>query len=210
MFTGIIEAVGKIQSIRRSGRHSVLTVDCGPLGRELSNGDSIAVNGTCLTVTSHTATQFTADLSIETLKRTTFVGARAGQKVNLERPLATNARLGGHFVQGHVDGVGKVAGVRQEGETLWMAFGFPEDLAPYFVEKGSVAIDGVSLTIASLHEDRFEIAVIPFTAEHTNLGRATVGDPVNLECDILAKYLRRFMDVQSGRATAPDTIEPPS
>ncbi|MBI1745797.1 MAG: riboflavin synthase [Acidobacteria bacterium] len=196
MFTGIIETVGKIQSLRRSGRQSVLSVTCGQLARELKNGDSIAVNGTCLTVTAHAATGFTADLSLETLKRTTFATLRAGRRVNLERPLAASARLGGHFVQGHVDGMGKLTGRRQEGDTLWMEFEFPKELGAYFVEKGSVAVDGVSLTIAAIRLGSFAVAIIPFTAAHTNLGPMAIGDPVNLECDILAKYLRRFMDTQ--------------
>src|SRR5262249_2690344 len=115
-------------------------------------------------------------------------------RVNLERPLAANARLGGHFVQGHVDGMGHVSARRQDGDTLWMEFRFPKELGPYFVEKGSVAVDGISLTISAVRGDCFEVAVIPFTLEHTNLGRAAVGDPVNLECDVLAKYLRRFME----------------
>jgi riboflavin synthase len=197
MFTGIIERVGSIASINKSPAGCVVQIAAADLVPELKQGDSIAVNGVCLTVVCLSAQTFTADLSTETLQRTTFSSLHAGDLVNLERPLAANGRLDGHFVQGHVDGVGRIASRRKEADTVTVGVAYPPELAPYFVEKGSVAVDGISLTIAALSQASFEVAIIPFTLEHTNLKKAQPGDPVNLEADILAKYIRRFLDTQA-------------
>jgi riboflavin synthase len=157
-------------------------------------GESIAVSGVCLTMAAVDADTFTADLAAETLRRTTLGALRPGDPVNLERPLRLDQRLGGHVVQGHVDGVGSVTAVRPEGDGRWMEIAPPAALMPYLVEKGSVAVDGVSLTIAGLGREVFAVALIPHTLEVTTLGRRRSGDQVNLEVDILAKYVERLLE----------------
>jgi len=189
MFTGLIEEVGTIQSFQLRGGTAVAEIAARNLTPGLREGDSIAVNGTCLTVIGLIQQGFSAELSQETLARTSFGEMQPGSKVNLERPLLPTTRLGGHFVQGHVDGVGKVTGIHREQGFARYEFSFPADLQPYIVEKGSIAIDGISLTIASLAGCSFQVAVIPHTLANTNLPDRRVGDSVNLECDILAKYV---------------------
>jgi riboflavin synthase len=176
------------------------------LGAELCAGDSIAVNGVCLTVVACDATGFAADISPETVRVTTLGDRAPGEPVNLERPLRADARLGGHFVLGHVDGVGRVAALRPDGEGYWLEVDVPEPLEPYMISKGSIAVDGISLTIASLDIGRVGVAIVPFTHAHTTLGSARVGDRVNLEADVLGKYVARLLDersVRAGRVTVP-------
>jgi len=176
------------------------------LGAELRAGDSIAVNGVCLTVVACDATGFAADISPETVRVTTLGDRAPGEPVNLERPLRADARLGGHFVLGHVDGVGRVAAFRPDGEGYWLEVDVPDPLEPYMISKGSIAIDGISLTIASLDTGRVGVAIVPFTHAHTTLGSARVGDRVNLEADVLGKYVARLLDersVRAGRVTVP-------
>lgn len=200
MFTGIVERIGRIESLERSAEGGRLRIDLAEapeIARALPPGSSIAANGCCLTVTEKTDTGFCADLSGETLRRTSFGELKAGARVNLERPLAAGAPLGGHFVQGHVDGVGRVARLASEGPNWWLAVRVPQELARYVAEKGSIAIDGISLTVAGWREDILEAAIIPFTYAHTNLQGLTVGDPVNLECDILAKYVERLLEARA-------------
>jgi riboflavin synthase len=196
MFTGIIEAAGKIEAFDRHGKDARLRVSltgAPETAAETKLGDSIAVNGCCLTVAKFSAKDFEADLSGETLSRTSFGEKKAGDIVNLERPLAAGARLGGHFVQGHVDGVGRVANLKSEGDSWWLSIELPEELRRYTVEKGSIAIDGISLTIARLHNGVADIAVIPFTYAHTNVHAMKPGQAVNLEIDILAKYVESLL-----------------
>jgi riboflavin synthase len=176
------------------------------LGAELRAGDSIAVNGVCLTVVACDATGFAADISPETVRVTTLGDRAPDEPVNLERPLRADARLGGHFVLGHVDGVGRVAALRPDGEGYWLEVDVPEPLEPYMISKGSIAVDGISLTIASLDTGRVGVAIVPFTFAHTTLGSARVGDRVNLEADVLGKYVARLLDersVRAGRVTVP-------
>src|SRR5262249_30875182 len=189
MFTGLVEEVGTIQSFQLRGATAVAEIAARNLTPGLREGDSIAVNGACLTVIGLTQQGFSAELSQETLARTSFGEMQPGSKVNLERPLLPTTRLGGHFVQGHVDGVGKVIGIHPEQGFARYEFSFPADLQPYIVEKGSIAVDGISLTIASLARCSFQVAIIPHTLANTNLPGRHVGDSVNLECDILAKYV---------------------
>jgi riboflavin synthase len=193
MFTGIIEAVGKIEALDRSSAGGRLEVRAA--GLELKVSDSVAVNGCCLTVVEWRDGKFAADLSSETLERTSFREKKVGDAVNLERPLAANARLGGHFVQGHVDGTGAVTGLSREGESWWMKVRVPRELGIYVVEKGSIAIDGISLTVASWEPRGGEaaFAVIPFTYENTAIRGLAAGAAVNIECDILAKYVESMM-----------------
>jgi riboflavin synthase len=210
MFTGIIEATGKIESLDRTEKGGMLRVSLAgaeSIASSLRLGDSIAVNGCCLTVVEFGAEHFSADLSGETLRRTSFGEKKPGAIVNLERPLLATARLGGHFVQGHVDGVGRVTQVAPEGENWWLSVEVPEPLRRYIVEKGSLAIDGISLTVAQWREGVADIAVIPFTYTHTNVAGLAAGDAVNLECDVLAKYVENLLSSSNSRLTVNQLIE---
>jgi riboflavin synthase len=210
MFTGIIEATGKIESLVRTEKGGMLRVSLAgaeSIGSSLRLGDSVAVNGCCLTVVEFGSDYLSADLSGETLRRTAFGEKKPGAIVNLERPLTAAARLGGHFVQGHVEGVGRVRGLAPEGENWWFRVKVPEPLRRYVVEKGSIAIDGISLTVAKWHEGVADIAVIPFTYAHTNVAELAEGDAVNLECDILAKYVESLMNHSKTRLTVAQLIE---
>ncbi len=209
MFTGITEAVAEIESLERGengGRLRVSLARAADIAREIKLGDSISVNGCCLTVAGFAADHFCADLSGETLRRTAFGEMKAGGSVNLERPLAAGARLGGHFVQGHVDDIGRVTRLVPEGDNWWLSVRVPEDLRRYVAEKGSIAIDGISLTVARWHEGIADIAIIPFTHEHTNISAMVPNDAVNLECDILAKYMESLLEARKGRAVSQLTI----
>ena len=201
MFTGISEQVGKIESLEHTpdgGRlrisfHGTATPGSAPeidpaIAASTKRGDSISVNGCCLTVVEFNSTHFSADLSGETLRRTNFAEKKTGHLVNLERPLTAGARLGGHFMQGHVDGIGRVTRVAPEGENWWLSVRVPQDLRRYVAEKGSIAIDGISLTVARWQEGIAHVAIIPFTYAHTNVHSMSVNDAVNIETDILAKY----------------------
>ena len=190
MFTGLIEALGAVAAARElpSGRRLRIATE---IGGQLAQGESVAVNGVCLTVVGFDATGFEAEVSPETLRVTNLAELRDGSTVNLERPLLPSDRLGGHFVQGHVDGVGHVTDIRQEADFWWVSVGFPADLARYIVTKGSIAVDGISLTVAALDPDSFTVQIIPHTWRHTNLHARRVGEAVNVECDIIGKYVVR-------------------
>jgi riboflavin synthase len=190
MFTGLIESLGRIDAAVPTGSGHRLRVQT-PLAAELSVGDSLAVNGVCLTIAAIESGIVEADLGPETLRVTTLGGARPGQPVNLERAMRADARFGGHFVQGHVDGIGHVRAVRAEGDAHWVTVAFDQALAAYCIPKGSVAVDGISLTIAALRDREFDVMIIPFTWRETNLHTLGVGDPVNLECDMVGKYVAR-------------------
>lgn len=188
MFTGLIEDVGEVFSAERA--QGGLRLGIGTrLARELAPGESISVNGVCLTAVDPGPRRFLADVSPATLAVTTLGRAVAGARVNLERALAANGRFGGHLVQGHVDGVGAITAFTREGDHHWMVVDVPPALRPYLVEKGSLAVDGVSLTIARLHETHAGFQIVPHTLAHTSLGHARPGDLVNLECDIIGKYV---------------------
>ena len=189
MFTGIIQHVGRVKSLRRRGDTALLEVLAPRLGTELRSGDSVAVNGACLTVTGRDGKGFRADLSRETLERSNLGNLSSGDSINLELPLLHTARLGGHFVQGHVDAVAEVVRIEQQQAFALFRFSLPAGMRAYVVEKGSIAVDGISLTVSGLEKSFFEVAIIPHTLEHTNLSRRKPGDRVNLECDILAKYV---------------------
>jgi len=193
MFTGIIEEVGHIVAIEDSGEFRTLRVEAGAILDGIKAGASISVNGVCLTVRTYNAGSFTADLSRETLERTSLNALHAGTVVNLERPMRADGRFGGHIVQGHVDGVGKIRSFDRDGDNWNLRVEFPESAARYIVHKGSIAIDGISLTVASLKTPVLEVAIIPHTFENTNLRHAQAGDTVNLEFDVIAKYVERMM-----------------
>ena len=197
MFTGLIEALGTVDGTRElpSGRR--LRIATGIAG-QLALGDSVAVNGVCLTVVEFDAAGFEAAVSPETLRVTNLADLRDGSTVNLERPLLPSDRLGGHFVQGHVDGVGRIVDIRQEADFWWVGVGFPADLARYIVTKGSVAVDGISLTVAGLDPDTFTVQIIPHTWRQTNLHARSAGEVVNIECDIIGKYVVRGVEAFGG------------
>jgi riboflavin synthase len=203
MFTGIIEATARIEALLNSATGGRLRVDlraAPALAASLQVSDSIAVNGCCLTVVECDARGFWADLSGETLRRTSFGERKTGDIVNIERPLAASARLGGHFVQGHVDGVGRVTELRPDGENWWLSVGIPDEVRKYVAEKGSIAIDGISLTVARWAGGVADIAVIPFTYQHTSTQQMMAGWPVNIETDVLAKYMESLL----GKTAAAD------
>jgi riboflavin synthase len=193
MFTGIIEEVGQVRRVERSGAGSRVTIEARRVVEDIHNGDSISTDGVCLTALEVGPTGFHADCSPETLRRTTIGSWREGTAVNLERALKFGDRLGGHLVQGHVDGVGRLVSRRPEGDAQMMRFEFPTELGRQLAFKGSVAVSGISLTIAALGESWFEIAVIPATLEWTTLGHLPDGSDVNIETDMLAKYVERIL-----------------
>jgi riboflavin synthase len=194
MFTGLIEAMGEIAEVKptAAGFRLRLTTAMAP---ELSSGDSLAVNGVCLTVVSADQHGLHADISPETARVTALGTLERGSTVNLERPLRADARLGGHFVQGHVDATGTIEDIRPDGDSFWLTVRFPSDLAAYIVRKGSIAVNGISLTVAGVDDRHFDVQIIPYTWEHTNLRTAKHGDPVNIECDILGKYVVRVAEL---------------
>ena len=194
MFTGIVEEVGRITLVQ-SGR---LVISASEVLRGIELGGSIAVNGVCLTITSFNASSFSVDIMLETLRRTNLGLLSAGDEVNLEQPLTLQEPLGGHLVQGHVDDAGRVASIIRDGGTMLIMFEAPIELMRYVVEKGFVAVDGVSLTVVAKDASSFQVSVVDFTREHTTLGSWRVGDRVNLEVDIIAKYVEQLS--QPGRS----------
>ena len=194
MFTGLIEALGTIADVKETGVGFRLRI-ATPLASQLTPGESIAVNGVCLTVTVAEAGDMFADIGPETARVTTLGSLRRDQTVNLERAMRADSRFGGHFVQGHVDGTGVVEDLRQEEDARWITVSFPPALAPYFVRKGSVAVDGVSLTVAGLGNDRIDVMIVPFTWAHTSLPSLRIGSRVNLECDMVGKYVARAVEL---------------
>jgi riboflavin synthase len=207
MFTGIIEEQGTIRKMNGTREGARLEVAAEVVLRDARIGDSVAVNGVCLTAVEFTTGSFSADVSSETLRRTSLGEAHPGTRVNLERPLTPSARLGGHIVQGHVDGTGQFLEARPAGDGWVVRIGFPDALARYIVEKGSIAVDGISLTVAALNRNWFEIAVIPHTWKMTNLSSLSRGAAVNLEVDIIAKYVERMMQAYSYSPKEPMTLD---
>jgi riboflavin synthase len=195
MFTGLIADLGSVKSIERDADGATLTISTSLAG-ELAEGDSVAVNGVCLTATAIDDGAFRAQAMQETLRRSSLEQLRPGSRVNLEFALRADGRLGGHIVQGHVDGTGTIAGLREEGFSRVLEIDADGELARYLVEKGSVALDGVSLTVSELRDGGFSVSLIPETLNRTNLGEAQVGDRINIEVDILAKHVERLMEAR--------------
>jgi len=192
MFTGLIEAVGKVAELKTSAAGFRLRIRT-ELASELAAGDSLAVNGVCLTVIAADRGEVHADIGPETARVTTLGSVRGEQRVNLERPMRADGRLGGHFVQGHVDGTGVVDEVRPDGDSHWLTISFDRSLAPYLIRKGSIAIDGVSLTVAGLGGNMVDVMIIPYTWANTALSSLRVRERVNIECDMIGKYVARSL-----------------
>ena len=194
MFTGLVETVGEL--VERTTTSGGFRLRIGsPMAPELSPGDSLAVNGVCLTVILAGQHEIHADIGPETVRVTTLGSLPRGCALNLERPLRADGRFGGHFVQGHVDAIGHIEELRKDAEFHWLTVSFPPHLAPYIVHKGSIAVDGISLTVAGLGTDRFDVQVVPYTMDHTNLGRVEIRERVNIECDMVGKYVVRAAEL---------------
>jgi riboflavin synthase len=197
MFTGIIEHLGIIDSLKLHASGGRLTIHAPTVAPQLAIANSIAVNGCCLTVVAMEDGKFSADLSAETIRKTSMGEWKPGTRVNLEQPLTAGKEFGGHFVLGHVDTVGRVSRLAPEGQNWWYGVEVPESFARYIVPQGSIAIDGISLTVARWHGRVAEVAIIPFTYEHTNVRDKKTGDAVNLEGDVLGKYVERYLEARN-------------
>ncbi len=198
MFTGIVEEIGRVTRLESGAKGARLTLEAARVLEGTALGDSIAVNGVCLTVTDLTAHGFTADVMAETLRRSSLGALHAGASVNLERAMAANGRFGGHIVSGHIDGTGTLTQARREDNAVWLTVETPPALLRYIIEKGSIAIDGVSLTVAQVDAHCFAVSIIPHTGAQTTLLTKRAGEPVNLECDMIGKYVEKlFTPAQS-------------
>ena len=193
MFTGIVEEMGRVELIKRGQHSAILTIGAKKVLEDTKIGDSIAVNGICLTVTSLTSKSFTADVMHETLNRSSLAKLLPGSHVNLERAMPANGRFGGHIVSGHVDGVGKIVGIKDDDISIWYRIQAKPEIMRYIVEKGSITIDGISLTVAAITDEDFSISAIPHTVSQTILKEKRQGDVVNLETDILGKYVEKLV-----------------
>ena len=193
MFTGIVEEIGTLKAIQKGRNSAILRIQAAKIMADMHIGDSIAVNGICLTVTEFNANEFAADVMHETLNRTNLGQLRQGSSVNLERAMAANGRFGGHIVSGHVDGVGTVSNIQRDDNAIWYTISAGPEILRYIVEKGSITIDGTSLTVARVSDKDFAISAIPHTVAITILGQKKVGDKVNLENDIIGKYVEKLL-----------------
>jgi len=202
MFTGIIEHLGTVDSLKLNAEGGRLTIHASTVVAHLAVANSIAVDGCCLTVVEMTGERFSADLSAETIRKTSIGEWKAGTRVNLEQPMTAGKEFGGHFVLGHVDTTGRVVRLEPEGENWWYGVEVPESFAKYVVPQGSIAIDGISLTVARWNGRVAEIAIIPFTYQHTNIRGKKIGDAVNLEGDVLGKYVERYMEARDAAKPA--------
>lgn len=193
MFTGIVEEIGTIETIQKQGISAVLRIGCSKVLEGTKIGDSIAVNGVCLTVVKLEKDGFCADVMTETMHRSSLSQVQVKDKVNLERAMAADGRFGGHIVSGHIDGTGKIKEIRPEENAVWYTIEAEQELLRYIVEKGSIAIDGISLTVAAVSERNFQVSIIPHTRQETTLSVKEIGSIVNLECDMIGKYVERFV-----------------
>lgn len=208
MFTGIIETVGKVSGIEQGSQSARLTVTCGRIAEDVALGDSVSVNGVCLTVTQIAAPRVSFDAVYETLRKSTLAGLSVGDAVNLERAVPVGGRLGGHVVQGHVDGTGRVASIRPIGDSWFVYIDASPDLMRYIVTKGSVAVNGISLTVAESEDRTFALSIIPHTWENTTLQHLRAGDAVNIETDILGKYVEKMLGGYGVTGGSPTPADP--
>jgi riboflavin synthase len=198
MFTGIIEDIGVVRTIKKGAKSAVLTIECKKILDDLKLGDSVATNGVCLTITNINNSSFTADVMNETLSKSSLGSLRIGNRVNLERAMPANGRFGGHIVSGHIDGTGKITSIRKDDIAVWYTIKTTPKIMLYIIEKGSIAIDGISLTVANVMQDSFLVSVIPHTTKETILSEKTIGSTVNLENDIVGKYIKKFTQDSNG------------
>ena len=198
MFTGIVEEIGMVKAIKKGAKSVFLNIKGEIIFEDLKLGDSVAVNGVCLTVTSICGNLFTADVMNETLARSSLGSLNIGTKVNLERAMAANGRFGGHIVSGHIDGVGKISYIKKDDIAVWYTIKAEAKIMRYIIEKGSVALDGISLTVAKADRDSFWVSVIPYTAKQTTLAEKKIGSAVNIENDIIGKYIEKFTQRNEG------------
>lgn len=203
MFTGIIEEIGTVRSIRKGTVSAAMEIGCKDILEDVKIGDSIAVNGVCLTATTLIGSGFTADVMHETLNRSSLGALKAGSHVNLERAMAAGGRFGGHIVSGHIDGTGTIRKLERDENAVWYTIGCNRDLLRYIIEKGSIAIDGISLTVAKVDTDSFSVSIIPHTLSETILAEKKAGDIVNLENDCIGKYVERLLTFDQGDARQP-------
>ncbi|MFS0574754.1 riboflavin synthase [Sporosarcina sp. 179-K 3D1 HS] len=207
MFTGIVEEIGTVSSIQQGPNSLKLAIRCEKVLEDVNKGDSIAVNGVCLTVSDFSANQFTADVMPETVKATTLYTLRTGSRVNLERAMAANGRFGGHFVSGHVDGTGEIISIRKHDNAVYFEISIAPELSSYLIPKGSITVDGTSLTIFGVTEKGFIISLIPVTQEDSIVGGKKVGEKVNVECDMLAKYMEKLLAKKEEKSVGGLTME---
>jgi riboflavin synthase len=198
MFSGIIQSLGTVEKIIRANEKAEMTIRTESEFKNFELGESIAVNGVCLTVRDFGKHNFVVDVSTETLSRTGFMEIKEGARVNLERSLTPSQKISGHFVSGHVDQMGKVVDIENKSGEILFRFEHPAELGPYIIEKGSIAIDGISLTVFSCRDNRFSVSVIPFTHTHTNMSTRKIGDLVNIECDMIGKYVYKACETLMG------------
>ena len=207
MFTGIIEEIGTVSAVRPGTNSLQLSIHCTKVLSDVEKGDSIAVNGVCLTVSEFSSNQFTADIMPETVKATTLQALRTGSAVNLERAMAANGRFGGHIVSGHVDGTGEIISVRNKENAIYIEIGIAAELLKYLIPKGSVTVEGTSLTVFGVTNKGFIISLIPVTQGDSIIGRKRAGDKVNIECDMLAKYMERLLITNKGNQSGGLTMD---
>ncbi|GFN34829.1 riboflavin synthase [Tepidimicrobium xylanilyticum] len=193
MFTGLVEEVGKVLDIKKSNKIWTMTFECKKIVEDITIGDSIAINGVCLTVKEFDKNLFKVDVMAETIRKTNLGFIQSGDYVNFERALRVGDRLGGHVVTGHIDGTGVIEEIEEEGDSMWITISSSKDILKYIVHKGSIAIDGVSLTISFVDEEKFKVAIIPHTKVVTTLATKKINDLVNIECDLVGKYIERFL-----------------
>lgn len=193
MFTGIIEEIGIIRAIQWGSKSAILTIGASTILEDVKIGDSINTNGACLTVTTFTKSEFSVDVMAETMRRTNLQNLRTGSKVNLERALKLSDRLGGHIVSGHIDGTGTITNIKKEDNAIWVSIKSSTDVLRYIIQKGSVAIDGISLTVAAISHETFQVSIIPHTGVQTTLLKKQINETVNIECDQVGKYIEKFL-----------------
>ena len=204
MFTGIVEELGKINGVQKGEKSSVLTINASKVLKNTQLGDSIAVNGVCLTVTSITENSFSADVMAETMRKSNLGSLAVGSSVNLERALTPLTRMGGHIVSGHIDGTGTITSYVKEDNATWVTVKADSDILKYIVQKGSIAIDGISLTVAYIDDICFKVSIIPHTSQQTTLLSKGIGNTVNLECDVIAKYVEKLLGFKASNNTTED------
>ena len=196
MFTGLVEEVGTVESFKKGPKSATITNKAKKILEDIRPGDSVATNGVCLTVTSFTSNSLKVDVMAETMRRSNLDNLSSGSKVNLERALKLGDRLGGHIVSGHIDGTGTLKDFRQEDNAVWVSITAPPDILKYIINKGSIAVDGISLTVAYVDNECFKVSIIPFTGDETTLLQKNIGDKVNLEVDMIGKYVEKLLSFE--------------